>query len=46
MALDPTTHRIYLVAAKFGPPPAPTADAAPARPPILEGSFTLLVVGH
>jgi YVTN family beta-propeller protein len=46
LALDPGTHRIYLVAAKFGPPPAPTADTLPARPPVLEGSFTLLVVGH
>src|SRR6202035_4353470 len=26
MALDSKTHNVYLVTAKFGPPPAPTAD--------------------
>jgi acid phosphatase (class A) len=42
MGLDPTNHRIYLVAAKFGTVPA----GAPARtrPPMLPGSFSLLVV--
>ena len=45
MALDPKTHRIYLVTAKFGPVPAPTAAEPHPRPPIEPGSFLLLVVG-
>jgi YVTN family beta-propeller protein len=46
MALDPATHRIYLVSAKFGPPPAESTAANPRRrPPVLPGTFALLVVG-
>jgi DNA-binding beta-propeller fold protein YncE len=46
MALDSKTHRVYLVSARFGPPPADSTAANPhRRPPILPGSFTLLVVG-
>ncbi len=43
MGLDPTTHRIYLVAAKFGPAPG-----GRGRPPVLPDSFSLLVIerGH
>ena len=45
MALDAKTHNVYLVTAKFGPPPAPT----PAQPhpwhSILPDTFTVLVVG-
>jgi len=26
LALDPATHKVYLVTAQFGPPPAPTAE--------------------
>jgi len=45
MGLDPATHRIYLAAAKFGPPPAePTATGAARRPPVIPGSFMILVV--
>ena len=44
MALDPRTHRIFLVTADFGPPPAPTAEQPHPRPPLLPGSFRLLVV--
>jgi DNA-binding beta-propeller fold protein YncE len=40
MGLDPTTHRIYLVAAKFGPPPA----SGRGRPPVLPGTFSLLII--
>jgi DNA-binding beta-propeller fold protein YncE len=46
MALDEKTHRIFLVTAEFGPPPTPTADQPRPRPPILPGTFTILVVGR
>jgi YVTN family beta-propeller protein len=45
MALDPSTGKLYLVTADFGPRPAPTADNPRPRPPILPGTFTVLVVG-
>jgi YVTN family beta-propeller protein len=41
MALDPVTHRIYTVAAKFGPLPA-----GQRRPPVLPGTFELLVLSR
>ena len=46
MALDPKTHRVYLVTAEFGPPPQPTPERPRPRPSIVAGSFTLLVVGR
>jgi YVTN family beta-propeller protein len=46
MALDAQSHRVYLVAAEFGPAPAPTADQPHPRAPVLDGSFKLLVVGN
>ncbi len=46
MAYDPATDRIYLVAAEFGPRPAPTAENPHPRPAILPGSFVVLVVGR
>jgi DNA-binding beta-propeller fold protein YncE len=42
MGLDPTTHKIYLAAAKFGPAPA----SGRGRGPMEAGSFGLLVVGR
>ena len=45
MALDPVSHRIYLITADFGPAPAPTADRPHPRPSIVPDSFVLLVVG-
>jgi len=45
MTLDPKTHQIYLVTAKFGPPPAATADNPRPRPSMLPDSFVVLVVG-
>jgi hypothetical protein len=45
MALDAQSHRAYLVAADFGPAPAPTAEQPHPRPPVLDGSFQVLVVG-
>jgi YVTN family beta-propeller protein len=44
MALDPATHRIYLAAAKFGPPPA-DAPAGRGRASIVPDSFHILVYG-
>jgi DNA-binding beta-propeller fold protein YncE len=43
MALDPRSHRVYVVSAQFGPTPATaTADNPRRRPPIVPGSFTVL----
>ncbi|MEO6970298.1 MAG: YncE family protein [Chthoniobacterales bacterium] len=42
IALDPTTHRIYLPTAKFGPEPTP-GPGAPHWPPIIPNSMKLLV---
>jgi DNA-binding beta-propeller fold protein YncE len=45
MGLDSKTHRVYLVTAKFGPPPAATAEQPHPRPSILPDTFEVLVVG-
>ena len=45
MALDEKTHRVYTVTAKFGPPPAPTADNPHPRRTILPDTFVVLVLG-
>ena len=45
MALDSKTHNVFVVTAKFGPRPAPTADNPRPRPPILPDSFVVLVLG-
>jgi len=44
MALDPKTGKIYLVAAEFGPRPAATPENPRPRPPIVPGSFVVIVV--
>jgi DNA-binding beta-propeller fold protein YncE len=44
MALDTRTGRIYTVTAEFGTAPAVTADNPRPRPPMVPGSFTLLVL--
>ncbi|MGA9342288.1 MAG: YncE family protein [Rhodanobacteraceae bacterium] len=46
MTLDPTTHRIYLSAATFGPMPAGDHGQGHKRPPLVPDSFTILVVGR
>jgi DNA-binding beta-propeller fold protein YncE len=46
MALDPETHKVYVVTAKFGPAPAPTAEAAHPRPSILPNSFEVIELGQ
>src|SRR6202140_830985 len=43
MGLDPTNHRVFLVSAKFGPPPE-GSPAGRGRGPVLPGSFTLMVI--
>jgi DNA-binding beta-propeller fold protein YncE len=44
MALDPATHRVFVVTASFGPAPAPTPERPRPRPSIVPGTFTVLVV--
>jgi hypothetical protein len=46
MAYDPSTDRVYLVTAKFGPRPEPTAQMPRPRPPVLPDSFEVIVVGR
>ncbi|HYK82171.1 MAG TPA: YncE family protein [Gemmatimonadales bacterium] len=44
MELDERTHQVYTVTADFGPTPAATPEHPRPRPPILPGTFTLLVL--
>jgi DNA-binding beta-propeller fold protein YncE len=45
MGLDPASSRIYIAAAKFGPAPTDSTAANPRRrPPMIPGSFTVIVV--
>jgi len=44
MELDEATHRLYTVTADFGPVPAPTPEHPRQRPPVLPGTFALLVL--
>jgi hypothetical protein len=45
MGLDPMTHRVFVVSAKFGPPPAESSAANPRRrPPMIPGSFMMMVI--
>jgi YVTN family beta-propeller protein len=46
MALDPKTGKIYLVAAEFGTRPAATPENPRPRPPVLPGSFVVIVVSR
>jgi len=45
MALDPKTHNVFLVTARYGPPPAPTPERPNPRPAIVPNSFVILVFG-
>ncbi|MGI9090928.1 MAG: YncE family protein, partial [Gemmatimonadaceae bacterium] len=45
MALDPRTHLIYMVTAKFNPAAPPTAEQPRPRPTMIPGTFEILVVG-
>ncbi|HVA63706.1 MAG TPA: YncE family protein [Terriglobales bacterium] len=44
MAVDPKTHTLFTVTAKFEPMPAPTPGQRRRRPTMVPGSFHLLVV--
>jgi DNA-binding beta-propeller fold protein YncE len=46
LALDPRSHRIYTVAAEFGPAPAPTAADPHPRRSVIDGTFTVLAIGE
>jgi DNA-binding beta-propeller fold protein YncE len=46
LALDPKTHRIYLATAQFGAAPAATAENPRPRPPMVPGTFVILVLGR
>jgi len=45
MALDPKTHTIYLATARFEEPKDGEPQGRRGRPPMLPGSFRILVVG-
>jgi YVTN family beta-propeller protein len=45
MAVDAKTHNVFLPTAQFGPPPAATPDRPHPRPPMIPGSFVVLVYG-
>lgn len=45
IAVDPKTHKLYLPAADFGPPPAEPDSKGQRRPPAIPDSFHVLVVG-
>lgn len=42
MELDERNHHVFVVTAKFGPPPAATAERPHPRPTIVPGSFHIL----
>jgi DNA-binding beta-propeller fold protein YncE len=44
MTLDARSGRIYLVTADYGPTPAATTEQPHPRPPVLPGTFRVLVV--
>ena len=46
MTYDPSTDRVYLITADFGPRPDPTPANPRPRPPVIPGTFTVIVVGR
>lgn len=46
MTLDETTHRVFLATAQFGPPPEATPEHPHPRPPLVPGTFVVLVYGR
>lgn len=45
LEVDQKSHRVFVVTSEFGPTPAPTAERPRPRPPMVPGTFTLLVFG-
>ena len=45
MTVDPKNHKLYLLAAEYGPAPEPKEGQKKGRPPVLPDSFHVLVVG-
>ncbi len=45
MTVDQKNHRVYLLAAEYGPAPAAVAGEKARRPPILPDSFNIMVIG-
>jgi DNA-binding beta-propeller fold protein YncE len=43
LALDPVTHRVYLVTADFGPTPPATPEHPRPRPPMVPNTFQVLI---
>jgi DNA-binding beta-propeller fold protein YncE len=43
MAVDIQNHRLYAVSVQYGPAPAPTPENPKPRPPVIPGTFTLLI---
>lgn len=46
LELDQHNHKVFLVTAEFGPTPEPTTERPHPRPPMVPGTFTLLVFGR
>ena len=45
MGIDPASHRLFVVSARFGPAPAESTATNPRRrPPVLPGTFMVMVV--
>ncbi len=44
MGLDPASHRIFVVSAKFAPAAPPTAANPRPRPAVMPGTFTMMVI--
>jgi DNA-binding beta-propeller fold protein YncE len=44
MGLDPITHRVFVVSAKFDPAVRPSAANPRPRPTVVPGSFTMMVI--
>ena len=45
MTVDPKTHRVYLLAAEYGPAPEAKAGEKKQRAPVVPDSFHVLVIG-
>jgi hypothetical protein len=46
LALDSKSHNVFVVSAKFGPPPAATADNPHPRRSIVPDTFVVLVLSQ